>query len=283
MRNFLILFLLVIFTTTSSCWSSKPITNNKIKKTQDSIPIYDNNDYIDTNYIYNIPIDTISNISTNYPQSQQHNDKNTTVDKKSDTITHKLITNDTNTTPQKIDYLNNKPILNIGDITYNIDDTMYVNETSTIYLTITKNINIDKIIDKIPSFNTNNTKTEKIRIHKIMKVTLIDPLKNIFIIVPITNKTQIIENKEITFWEWDVTPMTKGNYKLKLTVAIITNETGEIGKTIEVYNGFIKVYSHQSLFNKISNFLKIYWTWIISSILLPFVFFLYKNKKKKEK
>jgi hypothetical protein len=75
----------------------------------------------------------------------------------------------------------------IGDISYVIDDTMTVGITNVINLTISKNVEIKKIIEAVETFNTENTHSEPIRTSKKMKARLI-PVKDVFKIVPITSE-----------------------------------------------------------------------------------------------
>lgn len=170
---------------------------------------------------------------------------------------------------------------NYGDISYLIKDTMIVGETHIINLTISKNVHIIKIIEEVETFTTpENIKTDKIRIERKMQAKLIDPIKDNFIISSITSEVQIIEDKEITLWEWNVTPLKKGSHKLILSIDILLD--GDVGKTIKVYDGFIYVYSDLSIMDKIGIFFKEQWKWFFSTLIIPLLIFFYKKRKKKK-
>jgi hypothetical protein len=97
-----------------------------------------------------------------------------------------------------------------------------------------------------------------------------------------STETQNIEQLGYTEWEWNVMPLKSGEHELKLIIKVrITSEDGEKSfKDIVVFekNVFAKKnisYSIKNLFNK-------YWQWSLSTLIIPFIVWLYNRKKKKK-
>ena len=171
---------------------------------------------------------------------------------------------------------------NQGDISYIIKDTMIVGEPTKVQLTISKNVAIKEVINSTETFTSiENIQTDKIRIERKMQAKLIDPVTGNFTISSITSGVQIIENNEITTWEWEVTPLKKGNNKLVLSIDILID--GDIGKTVKVYDGFIYVYSDLTFFEKVKIFFKekFDYKWLFSTLIIPLFLYFYKRRKKK--
>jgi len=166
-----------------------------------------------------------------------------------------------------------------GDINYVMEDTMIVNHSTLVNVTISENVSRDTIIKKVESFTEENTMVHIIRISPIMRAKLIDPSggEN-FTIVSITPEEQIVENDQITKWEWDVTALKVGDNKLKLTVDIVVNNRT---KNVEVYEDFIYVYSDKTWWNNFIDFMGENWKWLLSTLIIPLLIWLYKTRKEK--
>lgn len=167
----------------------------------------------------------------------------------------------------------------IGKINYVIQDTMIVGITNKVNMTISnKNISQQSIINGVPTFNNNNLYTSDIRTTPIMKARLIDPKDINFKIVPLSEEEQFIENNDYTVWTWNVTPLTKGNDQLSLIVDIVIDDKS---KNIKVYDGVIYVYSNETVIDKITEFLLTNWEFIVGTILIPLIVYLYSKFGKK--
>lgn len=165
-----------------------------------------------------------------------------------------------------------------GDINYVMKDTMVVNKSSIVNMTISESVDRETIIKNIDSFTNENTHTSIIRISPIMRAKLIDPNGENFRIIPITPEEQIVENDQITKWEWDVTPLKEGNNKLKLTVDIIYEENS---KNVEVYEDFIYVYSDKTWWDDFVDFISSNWEWFLSTLIIPLFIWVYNKRKEK--
>lgn len=165
-----------------------------------------------------------------------------------------------------------------GDIMYLIQDSMVVGEVSVVNMTISYGVESTEIVAEIETFSDESIYTEEIRIAPVMKARLTDITGNQFTIIPVTPEEQFLEFNSYTRWVWNVTPLSEGNHKLALSVDVMLNGKG---KTIEVYDDFIYVYSTQSFFSKVWEFFLENWKWFASSLFLPLFYFIFKQFRKK--
>ena len=175
----------------------------------------------------------------------------------------------------KISNVNTTNNVNIdGTIFYNIPDTMKFYNSYTITVRITKS----HIISNMTNNLTGIIKQTIIPVTENMEVKLID-VNNAFTIVPNNSGIQLIDEDSTTYtqWEWDVKPIKAGNNKLKIIVAIIKNDS----RKETVYEDTILVKSN--IFLSIKLFIIEYWQYLISTILLPFIIFLYNKYKENKK
>jgi hypothetical protein len=184
-----------------------------------------------------------------------------------------------------------KPIKNLikGLIAYSVPDEMTVGENYNVKIRITKDSTQKKMLvigdNKIPINDTTVQSTitiESIRVSSIMSASLTTDSEENFKIASKSTETQNIEQLGYTEWEWNVIPLKSGEHELKLIIKVrITSEDGEKSfKDIVVFekNIFAKKnvsYSIKNLFNK-------YWQWSLSTLIIPFIVWLYNRKKKKK-
>jgi len=145
-------------------------------------------------------------------------------------------------------------------------------------MTISYGVDNTEVIAEIETFSDESVYTETIRIAPVMKARLVDVSGNSFNIVPVTPEEQFLEFNSYTRWVWNVTPLSEGEHQLALSVDVVLNDKG---KTIEVYDDFIYVYSTKSFFSKVWDFFLENWKWFASSLFLPIFYFLFKQFRKK--
>jgi hypothetical protein len=169
-----------------------------------------------------------------------------------------------------------------GDINYAMSDSMAVNKTEEIALTVSKGLSREEVLSKVNYLqeNVSSVKTQSIRISPLMSVDLIDPSGENFRIIPITPKEQFLENNQITFWKWNVTPLKPGNNPLTLSVNIIIDDKT---KNIQVYEDSIYVYSTDTWWDKFVGFFKNNWQYLFSTLLIPVGIYLYRLIFRKKK
>lgn len=163
-----------------------------------------------------------------------------------------------------------------GRVVYKIPPQMKIRSTYRVLLRIAKSKSILCIYDSLKG----EVRTSEIPVTETMEIKLIDPSpmdNKSFEIVPDNNAVQIVENGDTyTEWSWNVTPIKIGNSNLKIVVSIIRDGN----KKDIVYEDSVEV--EKDIPTQILFFWNKYWQWIIATFLLPFIIFLYKNRKKKK-
>ncbi len=169
----------------------------------------------------------------------------------------------------------NRETMNLGRVVYKIPTEMKVRTTHQVIVRISKST--VHILEDLEG----EVKSTIIPVTETMEVKLIDPSPDddkMFEIVPDNDGIQLVEdNESITEWTWNVTPKRSGEAKLKVVISIIRDGV----KKEKVYSDEVIV---KSDIKKSSwYFIRTYWEWIMSSLVLPFVIWFYtKRKKKKE-
>lgn len=159
-----------------------------------------------------------------------------------------------------------------GKLLYDIPDSMKVGTHSEVFVRISASRESISIRDNI----SGEVQTADIRVTESMEVELID-INSSFKIVQNNKARQLVENNDsYTEWRWDITPIKSGNCPLKLVVSIIKND--ETKQTVYVDTVMVKsniLYSSESWFSK-------YWQWLCSTIIIPFIIWLWKRRKKEK-
>lgn len=162
-----------------------------------------------------------------------------------------------------------------GHVAYKIPTEMSVRSTYQIIVRISKStLNIYENID-------GDVKSSSIPISETMEVKVIDPSPSdnkMFEIIPNNTPIQLVENNdEVTQWTFDVTPLRAGTSKLKVVISIIRN--GLVREI--VYEDSVTVKA--DITKTIPFFIATYWQWLITTLIIPIVIWLYKRKKDKKK
>lgn len=168
-----------------------------------------------------------------------------------------------------------EPPKKLGAISYYVPGTMKVGYTYKVSLRISKKQTPFLTIGQPP-----NVKVRAVRVGKTMSAVLKDqsPEQNSFKIQELNSAVQTIEDdSSFTTWEWSVMPIASGQQKLKMVIVI--KEAGLV-KDIPVYEDEITVLSSPVYSAK--KYLGQYWQWIVSTIAIPFIIWLFGRKKKKK-
>jgi hypothetical protein len=168
----------------------------------------------------------------------------------------------------------NKETMNLGRVVYKIPSEMKVRTTHQVIVRISKST--VHILENLEG----EVKSTIIPVTETMEVKLVDPSPEddkMFEIVPDNEGIQLVEdNESITEWTWNVTPKRSGEAKLKVVISIIRDGV----KKEKVYSDEVIV---KSDIKKSSwYFIRTYWEWIMSSLVLPFVIWFFTKRKKKE-
>lgn len=164
---------------------------------------------------------------------------------------------------------------NVGGIAYYIPDTMKVGVIYKVSLRLSKHLSAS-ISAGLPSVAV----VKPIRVGSSMSAVITDedPDKKAFAIDTLNTAVQSIENdSSYTTWEWTVKPLKSGKHKLKLMVVI---KTADITKDIPVYED--NIYIVASPIYSVKAFVSTNWKWMMSTLVIPFIVFLWKRRKKKK-
>jgi hypothetical protein len=175
-----------------------------------------------------------------------------------------------------------------GLIARSVPDEMTVGKHYSVKIRISKDTTEKKTLivgdTKIHIADTSIQSTvtiESIRVSSIMSASLTSK-GDYFEITSKSTETQNIEQFGYTEWEWDVKPLKSGNNPLKLIVKVrIVSEDGEKSfKDIVVFEKDIATKANISYSIKI--LIAKYWQWSLSTLIIPFIVWLYNRKKKKK-
>ena len=163
-----------------------------------------------------------------------------------------------------------------GRIVYNIPDSMTVGKTFEVFARISQSKDTVTITENL----TGEVRTSVIAVSEVMEVELIDPGpegdKN-FDLTKNNDGRQIVDEGETyTEWRWDVTPKKSGNKTLKIVVSVIRGS--EKKQTVYVD----EVIVNSNVKHETKNFFEKYWQWMMTTIVIPFVVWLFKRRKKEE-
>jgi hypothetical protein len=184
----------------------------------------------------------------------------------------------------KTSVVNDNP--NFGLVAHSVPEKMEVGKTYTVKLRISKENNKLQLINgngvPIADANIDSKITiASIRVEPVMSAKLITDSSKM-LIQSASTLIQDIEKEGFTEWEWRLTPIKGGDIFLKIMVSVIVKSENEtITKDIPVYDEVVVVKSNYIF--TIKNFIKEYWQWLMTTIVIPFIIWFYNKKKEKEK
>lgn len=98
-----------------------------------------------------------------------------------------------------------------------------------------------------------------------------------FHVTAVTPETQIIAADKPTEWLWELRPKRPGRFQVKLTVNAIVKVDGESSEHyLKKFEEVITVEVHP--LQVVVGWLSEYWQWLISTLVLPFLLWVYKKK-----
>ena len=179
---------------------------------------------------------------------------------------------------------NNVEKIGEGIIAYSVPNEMIVGKYYSVKLRISKDSNKIKLIlgDREIPINdvsvSSKITIESIRVESVMSAQLISEEVS-FKIEPKSTEFQNIEDNGYTEWQWRITPLKGGSNFLKLLVKVrVKNENEEFYKDIIVFDKNVNVKSN-ALFS-FKNWINTYWQWLLSTIIIPLIIWIYINKKR---
>ena len=162
-----------------------------------------------------------------------------------------------------------------GKVVYQIPSEMKVRETYQVFVRIGKSsVNIYENLD-------GDVRETVIPVTQTMEVNLIDPSpkdNKAFDIIPDNDETQLVDSSDAyTQWSWNVTPLKTGSSSLKIVISIIRDGN----KKEVVYQDRVEVKVNPM--KQFMFWLKNYWQWLFTVLLIPVFKWVYDKYIKKEK
>lgn len=174
---------------------------------------------------------------------------------------------------------------NKATLTYVIQDTMKMNQTYTIDLTLSKDMSKKQLIKIIDGFKNKSLIDTLITITSKMRAVLVDPTGS-FKVKRISDSIQNTTLSNLIRWQWQVTPLVEGEKYLTINVDIYIDN---IPQSINIYDGKTYVYAIHTWYGDLWNWIAKYWTYITYVVggIVAIFGWLYKEKiisifKKKE-
>ena len=164
-------------------------------------------------------------------------------------------------------------ILDLGEVVYKIPDTMRIFKTYQVTVRISPKQGTTEIVENLDGRISRAT----IPITSRMEVELRDASgDSSFTITKINADKQIVDSEGYTQWCFSVRPIKNGEKRLSLVVSVITGDD----RKQKVYSDTIHV--KDDVVKKVDHFWSKYWQWIFTTILIPFIIWIWNRKKKKD-
>lgn len=118
---------------------------------------------------------------------------------------------------------------------------------------------------------------KEVKVSRVVKATIVAPD---FDVTNITEEEQILADNESTEWLWSLSPKSSGAHEVNLTVTAVINSNGKESKHhIKSFEKTItiNITAEQIIKNRFDE----NWKWVISTLIIPLLGFLFKDKLKK--
>lgn len=159
-------------------------------------------------------------------------------------------------------------------IAFDVPSNIKMGDRVTAQLLINLTKEVENLVDDL---KTKQAKiNEKVEVSHIVLATLTGPD---FTITPITPLKQGIFDNKNTEWLWYLEPKEPGNHEISLDITAIVKVDGERAEHhIKTFNKTISVKIEPA--DEILNFIKSYWQWLFTVLLLPIIKYFWGKRKK---
>lgn len=164
--------------------------------------------------------------------------------------------------------------LEIGNISFNAPQSLFLNESALIHLVL----GVEKTIDDLKQIIEGQGEKvgANIRVSDRMQARLTG--QN-FEILAITPEEQVVSRSGVTEWKWDVKPVNEGTQSLHLTLsAKLIVEGKDTWKAIDTFDKKIEV--KVTLAYKTKAFIQKNWQWLWAAVLVPIAGWLLTKRKR---
>lgn len=162
-----------------------------------------------------------------------------------------------------------------GKVVFNVPKTMKLNEKQGIQLLLSLKETFPELQKKIEE--EGEIRRQQIRVSQIMTASL---KGSGFKIETISPALQVINVEGTTEWRWEITAIEPGVQKLYLSMdAIFTLEGKDRPYTVQTLSEEIEIFV--SWQQKVTVFVAENWKWLWTTILVPFLGWLWERRKNK--
>jgi len=174
--------------------------------------------------------------------------------------------------PQSEDDIANQ--LRTANMSFSVPDKANINDSVRIELLI----NLQKELQNLEKDLTESGKiySNQVLVSKILIANITAPA---FEVKNITPERQILSSSQNTSWLWTLKPLTAGKHKIDIGITALIKLNGEesehhiktLKKTVDIEITTTQI-AYQWLLK--------YWQWISTTILIPLIIWIYKNRKQ---
>lgn len=164
-----------------------------------------------------------------------------------------------------------------ASMAFDVANTTLMGERLKAQLLINPVKEVEELVNELKSKKARIN--ESVEISRIVSATLTG---NDFIITPVTPQKQAISKNRNTEWIWTLEPKTPGDHEISLDIAAVVRIDGESTEYHIVTfsrNVDVKV----KPVDEVLKFIKSYWQWLFTVLLLPVGKYWLTRKKKKKK
>lgn len=162
-----------------------------------------------------------------------------------------------------------------ANLAFAIKDKANIEEDIKAQLLIDPNKSIESLKNDLRV--RGQTVVKNIDISEVVKATLTAPE---FTVTKITEEEQIISDNKSTEWLWTLKPKSVGIHEINLSVTAIIKVNGRESKHhLKTFEQKVLIEITQQQI--IENWLYEHWKWILSTLVFPFIVFIFKDKFKR--
>lgn len=166
----------------------------------------------------------------------------------------------------------------IGNIAFNNPEYLTVGEPSIIEVRLTRNreINIDSDF-----LGTGDVTVDSLELTRRVRVQLVS-IHDDLIIESRGEEEQALDDESFTVWTWAVTAQSAGMKKMEIMIGIAN--VNDLDPTLPRFmpSRSFEINVKANLRYSVLNFLKSYWQWLLSTILIPLLMWTVNIKLKRD-
>lgn len=151
--------------------------------------------------------------------------------------------------------------LEVGNIAYNVPDSMNLENTAIIKLVLSLKKSVAELVQMIEPQAEGKREGGPVKVYSLMVAHLTSAD---FEVTPIISEEQLLSAQNVNEWKWEIKPKKVGQLKLHLTLNVIINNHQ---KEITTYTRTINV--EVTWKQRTSWFFSNNWQWLCATIIFP--------------